>query len=343
VRLLIATDDFPPLDGGVATWTAAVARGLHEAGHEVIVSARARPGLGAECAYAVKGVWGPSFGRWGGLWSALATRGRRFDGVIASTWPVVTGLATWPVPLLVVAHGSDVTTQTRDRKGRARVMQRARRYAVSGFLAGRLADLGWPAEVLPPPVDPGPARMPRSGPETWGFAGRATALKGGDRFVRLVAAAGVRGVVVGDGPALADWRKLAERLGARVRFTGRLSRAAVRAEMASWGQCFLLPRTRPDGSGAEGYGLVLAEAAALGVATVGCHTGGVPEATGAGLVLDDPDDVTTSVAALARWWDPGRGEACRRHLAATGGVGRVVTALEAGLSAERVRSAGAAG
>lgn len=330
MRFLIATDDFPPLPGGVATWTHAVAGGLHAAGHEVTVLARARPGLGGH-PYRVIGIRGPSFGRWGGLWTALAAPDpRRFHRVLATTWPVATALARWTtVPLLVVAHGSDVTTAPRDPRGQARVLDRARRFAVSGYLAGRLRAMGWPAEVLPPPVDVEAPRAPRSDPPTWGFAGRATPLKGGDRFVRLVAAAGVRGVIVGGGPALAEWRDLARRLGADVRFTGPLDRPGALTEMARWNLCFLLPRTRPDGSGAEGYGLVLAEAAARGVATVGCRTGGVPEAVGAGLVLDDPDDVPGSVEALARWWDPARGEACRRHLAGTGGVARVVARLEA--------------
>jgi len=45
---VILSDDFSPLDGGIATWAAAVAGGLHAAGHEVLVFARFRDGLGLD-------------------------------------------------------------------------------------------------------------------------------------------------------------------------------------------------------------------------------------------------------------------------------------------------------
>ncbi len=325
MRWLIATDDFPPCDGGVATWTAAVADALQRAGHEVVVLARARPGLGQGVPYRVVGVRGPSFARWGGLWTALAALGRRPDRILATTWPVATALRG--APLDVVVHGSDLTRPARDPSSRARVLRGAsRRFAVSHYLAERLAREGLDAEVLPPPIDAGPPRPPaQAGP--WGMVGRATALKGGDRFVRLVAAADVRGVVIGDGPARPSWEALARRLGADVRFLGRLDRDAVRAEVSGWSLAALLPRTAPDGSGAEGYGLALAEAAALGVATVGCRTGGVPEAVGGGLVLDDPDDVSRSVVTIRDWLRPDRGEACLRHLIALGGSDAVAARL----------------
>jgi glycosyltransferase involved in cell wall biosynthesis len=52
----------------------------------------------------------------------------------------------------------------------------------------------------------------------------------------------------------------------------------------------LLPRVDPHGMGAEGLGLVLLEAAMMGIPSIGCRTGGVPEAVGPGLLLDNPDN-----------------------------------------------------
>lgn len=335
MRWVIATDDFPPLSGGVATWTAEVADGLHAAGHDVVVLARARPGMGVDSRYPVVPVSGPSFGRWGGHWIGVAAAPRlhAVDRVLATTWPVATALVPlgqrMGFPVDVVAHGSDVTRPPVDPRGKVRVLDGAtRRFAVSHYLADLMAAQGWPAEVLPPPVDAAPARTPHPNTRTWGMAGRATPLKGGDRFVRLVAEAKARGVVVGDGPALAAWRALARDLRADVRFLGHLDRHRTRQEMSRWDLAVLLPRTHPDGSGAEGYGLALAEAAALGVATVGCRTGGVPEAVGAGLLLEDPEDVWGSVRAIRAWWRPDRGEVCRRWIADHGGVARVVALLE---------------
>jgi phosphatidylinositol alpha-1,6-mannosyltransferase len=327
VRWLIVADDFPPADGGVSTWGGLVADGLHAAGHEVTVLARARPGLGGR-PYPVVGVRGPSFGAWGGLWTAAASLGRRADRVLATTWPVATGLARWRTDLDVVVHGSDVTRP--QGPGLDRVLRGARRFATSRFLAEALAARGYDATVLPAPIDAGPPRS--RGPERparWGFLGRATDLKGGDRFVRLVGAVGATGVVIGDGPALGAWRDEASRRELDVRFLGRLDRSEALREVATWDLAFLLPRADADGSGAEGFGLSLVEAAAQGVATVGSRTGGVPEAVGAGLVLDDPDYLPRAVAGILSWWTPDRGEACRAFVAAHHGLARTLAALGA--------------
>lgn len=318
---MILTDDHPPAPGGVATWTAAVAEGLRRAGDAVEVFARWRPDLPV----GVHGVRGPSFGRHGGWWLRWAARRALHDAdaVLATTWPVAAGLPAG-LPLHVVFHGSDLTRPPVSARALRRVMERARhRWAVSRWLAERGA-----AEVLPAPVDPrpGPRRRPER-PWRWGLLGRATPLKGGDRFVRLVAEAGVEGVVAGDGPELPRWRALAERLGARVRFLGHLPREALPAVLDGLDVALLLPRPAADGGGEEGLGLALLEAAASGVAVVGCRTGGVPEATGPGLLLEDPDDAPASVAKILAWWTPDRGEAQRAWLARHHGVDRTVARL----------------
>ena len=325
-----------PLDGGVATWSAAVTRGLVAAGHDVRVLTRARPGLDdAAVGCPVQPVGGPSFGRHGGRWLgwALGARLRPGDRVLATTWPVATGVLgrcrRLGVPVDVVAHGSDVTRPTRDARGRARVLGQGRWWAVSGYLAGIVRDLGADCAVLPCPVDPQAVAPPDPSPR-WVVVGRATPLKGVDRAIRLAAAAGVHLDVVGGGPALAEWRQVAASAGADVRFVGRVSRARVGALLDGAQLCLLLPRAHPDGSGAEGFGLALAEAAARGVAVVGNRTGGVPEAAAGGLVLADADDVDGSLAQIRRWWRPDRGEQARAWLAAEHGTQQVVRALEVG-------------
>lgn len=334
MRWLVVTDDFPPLDGGVATWTQAVAGALHRDGHVVTALARARAGLGRGLPYRVIGVPGPSFGRRGGLWTAVgaAPHLARADRILASTWPVASVLAPVAtrlgVPLHVVAHGSDVTRPLRDPAAFARTFRSASRaWGVSRYLCGVLAQFGVTADVLPAPVDAGPAIDRARTGRAWVMVGRATALKGGERFVQLVRAAGVRGTVFGDGPCRPRWEALARSVGADVDFRGDVSRAALAAELPAFDVAFLLPRADADGSGAEGFGLALVEAAAAGVATVGCATGGVPEALGAGLLLQDPDDAVASAAAVTDWWTPERGEACRTWVAAHAGTAAVVRRL----------------
>ncbi len=300
---VILTDDYPPCDGGVATWTAAVAQGLRAAGDEVSVFCRFRQGLSE-----ARGVRGPWFGRFGHRWLALAARNatKRADRVLATTWTVAQTVVRGRIPVDVIFHGSDATHENSERAIVSK--QAARRFSVSGFLQQRLAAEWLGAAVLPVPVDLVP--MNPLG-KRWGFVGRATALKGGDRFIRLVAAAGVEGEIIGDGPELSSWKALAEQCGARIAFRGRLSHDAACSAMLGFERLFLLSRTRADGSGAEGLGLVLAEAAARGIPSIGSPVGGIPEL--ATRVLTDPDDIGASLQQMRIWNIPElREEACHR-------------------------------
>jgi glycosyltransferase involved in cell wall biosynthesis len=327
VRVALITDEGPEGPGGVATWVRAVSCALAARGCEVLLADRrgGPPLPGVERI----AIGGPSFGAWGGVWAlGLLPRLARCDRVIAATWPVATQLVRSGLDLSVVAHGSDVTRPTRDPRGRRRVfLGAARWHAVSAFVAGHVPRA---APVLPAPVDPrrpGPARRPR----VWGFAGRAVPEKGGDTFVRWVAAAGVRGELVGDGPALASWRALAAELGADVAFRGRLPPDALAERMRGWELVALPSRPLPDGTGAEGLGLVALEAAAVGTPAVVAAVGGLPEAAGpAGLALPDLAPAE-AVEAIARWWTPDRGEHARAALADGHGARRAATALVGGL------------
>ena len=90
----------------------------------------------------------------------------------------------------------------------------------------------------------------------------------------------------------------------------------------------LLPRVDQDGSGAEGLGLCLLEAAARGIPTIGCRTGGVEEAIGPGLLLDDPENPNLPrVEAFLS--DPEHGPRARSWLQDTHGPARTVETLMA--------------
>ncbi len=333
MRWLIVTDDWPPTLGGVATWSARVADELAGRGHSVRVLARHRPQLYAPRGLRVTGVRGPSFGRMGGRWVGL--RGARAvlqaDRVVATTWGVASPL--WRLcdcPLHVVAHGSDVTRAPRSPRAQHAVWREATgRWAMSAFLARQLAQRGVQAQVLPAAVRLAPWPAPAGDGTRWAFVGRATSLKGGDRFVRWVAAAGVQGVVIGEGPELDRWRALAAQLGAKVRFVGAVPRADVRRWLVSVDLVALCARAAPDGSGAEGLGLTALEAAALGVPAVGVLTGGVPEAVGPGLLVPNPDDAKDVAERVAAWWAPTRGRDAWAWCRARHGVARTVDRLEA--------------
>ncbi len=151
---------------------------------------------------------------------------------------------------------------------------------------------------------PSPVPLARPGPRGTGLiaVARLNRLKGIDRCIRLAAAGRWPLTVIGDGPERASLEALAAEIpGADVTFTGRLSRARTLDALTGQAASLLLPRVDTDGTGAEGLGLVLLEAMGRGVPAVGCRTGGVPEALGPGLLLEEPDDAIGSAAALGAW------------------------------------------
>jgi glycosyltransferase involved in cell wall biosynthesis len=325
VRWVLLTDDHPPMVGGVSVIVARIAAELVRRGDVVRVFARRRAGITEIPGTRLSPVWGPSFGRFGGRW--LAARGVRAilgaDRVLASTWAVGTGLPRLGVPYDVLGHGSDLTRRPRDPAAFRRVWEGASgRWVMSRFLASQLPydDVG----VLPAPVPLAAAPRALGDGRRWALIARATPLKGGDRFVRWVAAADVDGVIVGDGPELGAWKALAASLGARISFPGACSPERALADVDL---VVLVPRADADGGGAEGFGLALVEAAGVGVPVVGCRTGGVPEAVGPGLLVDDPDDVRASVDAIRGFWTPDRGADAWRWCGATHGIERAVSAL----------------
>jgi glycosyltransferase involved in cell wall biosynthesis len=316
----VLTDDAPPVPGGVATWTGWAVDALQATAY-----ARARPGLDPR----FQPTRGRHFGRWGGVhlaWAAIRDLWRA-DAVLATTWPVAVGAAAVlprDTPLHVVLHGSDLR---RARAGRARVLVRvlARRatwWAVSADLACRARSLGLDTEVLPVPI---PAHRAVGGGERWLCIARAIPSKGVERFLHLAARAGVRSDVVGEGPERRRWAALVSRLDAPITLHGALRRAELEPLFQEAALVFLLSRARRDGSG-EGLGLTLLEAAARAIPTVGCATGGIPEA--AGLVLDRPDDVSHSLEAIERWSTPTRGAEAQAWVRATHGSEPFRAALE---------------
>ncbi len=199
------------------------------------------------------------------------------------------------LPLVVTFHGHDLSVAlaedvrgTYRRRLAAVLDEAALLLPVSGFLAGRLLELGAPADKvvvhhLGIPVherlaDPA---APREGLL---FVGRLIAQKG----VRdlLAAYAGLPPQVrartpvriVGDGPELADLQRRAAAIGdGDIRFLGVLPPSQVRDLLAS-AAVLVAPSTRVPGGGAEGFGLALLEASLAGVPVVSYDYAGVPEA-----------------------------------------------------------------
>jgi glycosyltransferase involved in cell wall biosynthesis len=124
------------------------------------------------------------------------------------------------------------------------------------------------------------------------FAGRLSEEKGVDVLVRAAAGAPEVDVrIAGDGPVLDEMKRLAGAVGAtNVTFLGRLARPDVLPFLRG-ARCLAFPSIWE-----EPQGLVIAEAAALGVATIGSDIGGVPEVIGPGMLVPAADEVAWASA-----------------------------------------------
>jgi glycosyltransferase involved in cell wall biosynthesis len=334
---LLITQDFPPgFIGGIAAWATDLASALHAAGHDVTVLCRNTKhsrGPDAQQPYRIVRMIGRSWSRFQGTWAHL--HARRFLApdvhVLTATWNLATELvgpcANKGATLSVAFHGSDLTQLDGPRKGLTEVAAAAKRLLpVSRFLANELARLvpetaGDPrVEILPMPlsIPASPPTGPRSGLLS---VTRLTPLKGVDRAIRLAAALGEPLTVVGDGSekdALPD--------GPHVTWVGRKSRDELAELYARAKAVVLLPRATEDGMGAEGLGLCLLEAAVQGAIPIGCRIGGVAEAVGPGILLDDPDHY--DVPAIRRLIDdPSLPAKCHAFVAGAHGPERTLQVL----------------
>lgn len=248
------------------------------------------------------------------------------------------GLAVLPVarerrlPLVCGLHGYDVTVYPRYRfeppSGHAPAAQHdplvyrelfeqaAAVLVVSGFLAGRLRQLGYehPVEVIPSGIRMSdfPFRGPREEPADCRliFIGRLVPYKGLDVALRALdrlppALRSARLEVIGEGPLRAEHERLTHELGLseRVTFRGALPREEVRVALAR--ADILLAPSRTTASGqAEGLGNTVKEAYSVGLEVIASRSGGLPEVTPPSrhheLVPEgDPDALAAAIEA--RW------------------------------------------
>lgn len=203
------------------------------------------------------------------------------------------------VPLVVTFHGYDVTMKAeyarrfsfdyrRYLRWRPIVQKEAALFlAVSEFIRGKLISQGFPpdkvsvhyvgvdAGLFTP--DPSIAREP-----IVLFAGRLVDSKGCDHLIQAMALVQeqvpeARLVVIGDGPMRPTLEKLAAGCLKNYQFLGLRPQSEVRDWM-NRAKVFSVPSfTTPMGT-SEGFGLVFAEAQAMGLPVASFSTGGIPEA-----------------------------------------------------------------
>ena len=319
MRIAVITQDWPDFtDGGVATLSLSLARGLVELGSEVEVwtrgggsrgaAVRARAESGTAHPFAVHAMPGRHWRKKGNRNWSRGLPDRLFcfapDAVIVTTWEPLEAaqraceaLPTARRPTFaVIAHGRDVTGDP----GPDRREQRCRAFdaevqwlVLSQWMRGELCRRGVDVQrisVVPAAV-PDFADLPeraRRPPRSLLTVGRLIPRKGQDVVIRAMGMLRtrypqLRYVVVGDGPDRERLQHLVAEhsLQDRVRLVGRLGAEQLEGALQD-ADLFVMPAREESGGDTEGYGLVFLEAGARGLPVVGGRSGGVPAAVVSG-------------------------------------------------------------
>jgi glycosyltransferase involved in cell wall biosynthesis len=281
----------------------------------------------------------------GAPWTVLPLvawfRRRRFDAVL-SVYDKDLRTAAWAARLAhtstAVVHGRECDTPLKDRPWIRAFHRRVADRIVVNSEATRsttLRSAPWldpeRVAVVPKGIDVErftPADRPGdAGRAVLGFAGQLVARKRVDLLIDALRSlpAGTCLRIAGDGPERSTLEERARRAGVDVRFDGFVT------DVDEWYEqidVFVLP------SRVEGWGYVLAEAAAAGRAIVAFDSSSVPEvvpsAAGACLV-DADDDLAPTLARLVAEGPEGwraRGRNLRRHAVERLGLDRMLENLE---------------
>ena len=218
------------------------------------------------------------------------------DGVAAL--PLIRAL---DVPLVVSLHGYDVTTRDRELASSfsGKLYLRRRRelwqetdlfLCVSNFIRDKALQAGFPAEKLRVHYTGVNQDVfwPSDEPRQQGavlFVGRLVEKKGCRYLIDAMAevrshVAATCLYVIGDGPLRAELEARAAELDLSVQFLGAQPPAEVKRWLAKV-DLFCVPSLEAKNGDSEGFGMVFAEAQAMGTPVVSFRHGGLPE------VVDD--------------------------------------------------------
>lgn len=339
MRLLMISQDFPPVTGGIQTYAHEVARRLAprcEAFHLVV------PGPGDESAdhalgFPIHRVGQATSGLVArGMWAAIRiARQHRLDTAFHVQWqtgPIsLVGRRLGPIRrMFVAAHGRELLLDPLGAwPGGSAIFGGVRRRViaqadglipVSRFTGGLLQDLGAPQNkihVVGNGTDP-EHFVPTDGQEfrtRHGLGdrplvitlGRLVPNKGVDTVIEAMPAI-VRDcpnalyAIGGSGPDRGRLEELARRLGVsgHVRFLGRIPDEDL---VPCYGAADVFATlSRMDPPAVEGFGIVFLEAGACGTPVVGARSGGIEDAIvdGETGLLIPPGDPAAAAAAIGR-------------------------------------------
>jgi phosphatidylinositol alpha-1,6-mannosyltransferase len=337
VRHLLVTNDFPPKVGGIQSYLWELWRRLPPDRFAVLTTPhKGAAAFDAEQPFRVVRTLDPVLLPHPGLVHRIRRMAVEMGADLLVLDPALPLGLLGPslrIPYAVVLHGAEVTVPGRlpaTRPMLATVLAKADRIIAAGpypAAEGRRAVRGAfpPTTVVPPGVDTARFRpldaderakaraelgLPVDGRLVLGLS-RLVPRKGFDVLIDAAALlaqgrADVTVAIVGGGRDRRRLEQRAQRLGAPVRFLGRVANDLVPAAYGCADAFAMLCRNRWAGLEQEGFGIVFVEAAACGVPSVAGNSGGAADAVvdgETGYVMDDPSDAGAVAARLGQLLD----------------------------------------
>lgn len=313
--ILILTSEAPPIVSGISTCIGRLEKGLRGRGHNVTVLSS------VQIPRVTVGEW--RFSSFAAHWRRIARDLQEFDvvnihGPIPTISDVflrqVTRVPSYARPPIVYTYHSPIDIKSASRMSalynryHKTLAMTADRIATSSnhYAHAHRTRYGPPVKTIPWGVDLPPSgqsllpiRSTAAGKKLRVlFVGQMRQYKGVETLLTATAQQDwLELTLVGRGPELARYQRLAKRLSASVRFTGRLSDAELRTEYQANDVVVLPSVTR-----AEAFGLVLLEGMASGCVPVASDLPGVRDVagpTGAVVRPGDADDLRDAFWQLA--------------------------------------------
>lgn len=335
MKLLIVAQDYPPLSGGISTYSTSLAKEFSVRDDVTVLALGAKEARVYDQSRPYRTIRTSScplfyFPGLFFLFPWLLQR-EKFDVVLHFTWPTSLLSYFWkklfPVPYFISVHASEILDDKRTFRRRIKKMlggwrQKSLEYAqglfpVSHYAANLLKGMGLPGQrihMIPNGVDiqhfsPAKEEHPESAPVILTVA-RLDLHKGHDYILEALSLLTKKGVdfmylIAGCGEEEYRLKKLANDLGLakKVQFLGFVSPHVLPDLYASADIFVMASReipNRPDMI--EGFGISFLEASASGVPVIAGRSGGVPDAVRDGKtgLLVEPDNASAIADALQR-------------------------------------------
>ncbi len=328
MRILLATNDFPPKVGGIQTYCYELAKNLTFLGEEVIVLA---PGVKGNLEFDKKQNFKiirerKKISLYFTFFSTL--RRERIEKILVAHRANYAHLASWAntffkIPYDIIVYGGEILLSERKRSIQKNFERAKKVITISNFTKEKLIEIGIPARkivVIHPGVDPvkfNPGLDPSSVKKKYNLGNKKVVLtvshlvkrKGHQNVLKalpqvLEKVPNLIYLIVGKGEEEEKLKGAVKdlKLKDKVIFTGEITGEELPLYYAAC-DVFIMPSYEIKGRGdVEGFGIAYLEANACEKPVIGGRSGGVPDAVidGETGLLVDPLDINQIAEALVK-------------------------------------------